>query len=87
VGALLPLTNSLVLWAQQAKRDIDLRTLSSHGTPSIQYVHNLYPFALEDGSGLAPMAVELVDRLAILVADRRFPSLDAVNSRSLRYES
>jgi hypothetical protein len=34
------------------------------------------------------MAVdELVDRLAILVAARRFPGMGVVDSRSLRYES
>jgi hypothetical protein len=39
---------------------------------------------MEDGGRFAPMAVELVDRLAILVAVRRFPGTDADDSRSLR---
>jgi hypothetical protein len=33
------------------------------------------------------MADKFVDRLAILVAVRRFPGVDAVDSRSLRYAS
>jgi hypothetical protein len=33
---------------------------------------------------LAPMAAELVDRLAIFVVVRRSPSLGAADSRSLR---
>jgi hypothetical protein len=33
------------------------------------------------------MAAELVDRLAILVDVRRFPSMGAADSRSLRYDS
>jgi hypothetical protein len=33
------------------------------------------------------MAVELVDRLAILVAVRRFPCMGAFDSRSLRSDS
>jgi hypothetical protein len=39
---------------------------------------------MEDGGRLAPMAAELVDRLAILVAIRRFPCMRAADSRSLR---
>jgi hypothetical protein len=46
-----------------------------------------YPFAPEDGGRLAPTAVELVDRLAILVVVRRFPYMGVVDSRSLRYDS
>jgi hypothetical protein len=42
---------------------------------------------MEDGGRLAPMAAELVDRLAILVAIRRFPSMGAGDSRSLRPDS
>jgi hypothetical protein len=45
------------------------------GTPSVQSVHDYYPFAMEDRGQLAPMAAKLVDRMAILVAVRRFPSL------------
>jgi hypothetical protein len=33
---------------------------------------------MEDGGRLAPMVVELVDRLAILMAVRRFPSMGVV---------
>jgi hypothetical protein len=62
---------------QQAKLDADLRTSSSLGTPSIQYIHEYYPFALGEGGRLAPMAVNLVDRLAILVVVRRFSSMIA----------
>jgi hypothetical protein len=51
------------------------RCLAPHvrfvGTPSIMSVHDYYPFAMEDGDRLAPMAVELVDRLPILVGVRR----------------
>jgi hypothetical protein len=39
---------------------------------------------MEDGGRLAPMATELVDRLAILVAVRRFLGMGADHSRSLR---
>jgi hypothetical protein len=42
---------------------------------------------MEDGGRLAPMAAELVDRLAILVALRRFLGMGAVDSRSLRSDS
>jgi hypothetical protein len=69
-----------------AKLDADIRTSSSLGwVIVIQIVlHDYYPVALEDGGRLAPMAVELVDRLAILVVLRRLPSLGAADSRSLR---
>jgi hypothetical protein len=43
--------------------------------------------AMEDGGRLAPMAAELVDRLAILVAVRRFPGMGAADSRSLLIDS
>jgi hypothetical protein len=39
---------------------------------------------MEDGGRLAPMIAELVDRLAISVIVRRFPSMGVANSRSLR---
>jgi hypothetical protein len=42
-----------------------------------------YPFALDDWCPLAPMAAELVDRLAILVKIRRFAGMGAADSRSL----
>jgi hypothetical protein len=48
----------------------------------------IYPsFALGLGSRLSPMTAYLLDRLAILVAVRRFPSMGAADSRSLRYDS
>jgi hypothetical protein len=39
---------------------------------------------MEDGGRLAPMAAELVDRLAILVVVRRFSCMGVGDSRSLR---
>jgi hypothetical protein len=42
-----------------------------------------YPFTLEDGGRLAPTAAELVDRLTIFVALRRFLGMGAADSRSL----
>jgi hypothetical protein len=83
-----PLLGSLALGAQQAKLDADIHILSSLGTPLIPYVHDYhYSFPIESGGRLAPMAAELVYRLAILVVVRRFPSLHAADSRSLRSES
>jgi hypothetical protein len=72
IGARLPLPGSLALGAQHGKLDADLRTNALLGTPSVQSIHDYYPFASEDGGRLAPMAAELVDRLAILVGVRRF---------------
>jgi hypothetical protein len=69
------------------KLDTDLRTFALLGTPSVQSVHDYYPFAMKDGGRLAPMAAELVDRLAILVAVRRFPNMSVVDSRSLRSDN
>jgi hypothetical protein len=59
------------------------------GTPSGQSVHDYYPLAMVmDGGSLAPTAVELVNRLVILVVARRFPGITAAHdSRSLRSES
>jgi hypothetical protein len=57
------LPGSLTLGAQKGKLDSDLRTPALLGTPSVHSVHDYYPFALEDGARLAPMAIELVDRL------------------------
>jgi hypothetical protein len=57
------------------------------GTPSVQSIHDYYSFAMHDGGRLAPMADEFVDRLAIFVAARRFPSKGAADSRSLRSDS
>jgi hypothetical protein len=87
VGASLPLFDSLAMGTQQAKLDVDLRASSSLGTHSVMSVHDYHPFALGDGGRLAPKAVYLVDRLAILTVIRRFPSMGAADSRSLRYES
>jgi hypothetical protein len=82
-----PLHGSLALGAQHGKLDADLRTSALLGTPSVQSVHYYYPFAMEDGGRLAPMAAELVDRLAISVAVRRFPGMGAAESRSLRSDN
>jgi hypothetical protein len=87
IGARLPLHGSLALGAQQGKLDADLRTSALLGMSSVQSVHDYYPFAMEDGGRLAPMAAELVDRLAILVAVRRFLGMGAADYRSLRYDS
>jgi hypothetical protein len=87
VGARLPLPGSLALGTQHGKLDADLRTTALLGTPSVQSIHYYYPFALEDGGRLAPMAAELVDRLAILVAVRRFPGMGATDFRSLRFDN
>jgi hypothetical protein len=87
IDARLPLSGSLALRAQHGKLDVDLRTSPLLGTPSVQSVHDYYPFAMEDGGRLTPMADELVDRMAILVAVRRFFGMGAANSRSLRYDS
>jgi hypothetical protein len=74
--------------AYQAKLDADLRNPPSLGTPSIQSDHEYHSlFALDDGGRLAPMAADLVDRLAVMVSIRRFPSMGAAESRSLRCES
>jgi predicted metal-binding protein len=75
------------LRAQQGKLDAYLRTSALIGTPSIQSVHDYYPFALEGGGRLAPTAAELVDRLAILVGVSRFSCMGAANSRSLRFDN
>jgi hypothetical protein len=85
LGARLLLHGSLALGAQL---DADLRTSALLGTPSVQSVHDYYPFAIEDDGRLAPMAAELVDRLAILVAARRFLGMGVADSRrSLRSDS
>jgi hypothetical protein len=73
IGARLPLPDSLALGAQHGKLDdADVRTSAFLGLPSVQSVHDYYPFAPEDGGRLAPIADELVDRLAILAAVRRY---------------
>jgi hypothetical protein len=87
IGARHPLLGSFALGAQHGKLDVDLRSSALLGTPSVQSIHDNYPIAVEDGSRLAPMAAELVDRLAILVADRRFLRMGVGDSRSLRYDN
>jgi hypothetical protein len=82
--ARLPLPGSLALGAQNGKLDSDLRTFVLLGSPSVHVLHDYDPFVLEDGGRLAPMAAELVDRMAVLVAVRRFPSMGGGVSRSLR---
>jgi hypothetical protein len=49
------------LGAEHGKLDADLRTSALLGTPSVQSVHDYYPFAMKDGGRLAPVADELVD--------------------------
>jgi hypothetical protein len=76
------------LGAQHGKLDADLRSYALLGTPSVQSIHDSYPFPMiEDGGRLAPMASELVDRLAILVVVRRFSCMGVAHSRSLRADS
>jgi hypothetical protein len=75
------------LGAQHGKLDADLRTYALLGTPSVQAIHDYYPFAMEDGGRLAPMAAELLDRMAILVVVRRFHDMGAADSRSMRSDS
>jgi hypothetical protein len=70
----LPISRSFTLEGQRGKLDANLRTPR-------------YPFAPEDGGRLAPMAAELIDRFAILVAIRRFPSIGAADARLLRSNS
>jgi hypothetical protein len=64
IGAHLPLPSSLALESQHGKLDADLRIYALPGTPSVQSIHDYYPFAMENGGRLAPMAAEVVDRLA-----------------------
>jgi hypothetical protein len=67
IDARLPLLGILALGAEHGKTDADLRTSAVLGMPSVQSIHDYYPFAMEDGGWLAPIAVELIDRLNILV--------------------
>jgi hypothetical protein len=60
VGARLPLPGTPALEAQHIKLDADLRTSALLGTPSVQSVHDYYPFPVEDGGRLPPMSTELV---------------------------
>jgi hypothetical protein len=55
IGARLPLLGNLALGAQHgimelSKLDADLRTSALLGTPSVQSIHDYYPFAMEDGA-------------------------------------
>jgi hypothetical protein len=56
LGVRLPLLDSIALGAQHGKLDADLRTSALLGTPSVQFVHDYYPFAMEDGGRIAPMS-------------------------------
>jgi hypothetical protein len=84
IGARLPFPGGLALGAQHCKLDTDLRTSALLGAPSVPSVFDYYPVALEDGGRLAPMAAELIDRVAILVALGRFHGMVAADSHSLR---
>jgi hypothetical protein len=70
--------------AQHDQLDADLRTSALLGTRSVQSVRAYYPFVVEDGGRLAPLAVELFDRLYILVVVHRFPGMGVEDPRSLR---
>jgi hypothetical protein len=87
ICARLLLPGSLALGTQLGKLDADLCTSALLGTPSVQSVHDYYPFTMEDGGGLTPMPAEVVDRLAIFVEVRRFLGMGVANSRSLRSDS
>jgi hypothetical protein len=49
IGARLPLLGSLALGAEHSKLNANLRTSALLGTPSVQSVHDYYPFAQDDG--------------------------------------
>jgi hypothetical protein len=87
LGARLPIPGSLALGGKHCKLDADLRTSALLGTPSLQSIHDYYPIAMDDGGRLAPMAADLVDRLAILVVVRRFRGMGAADFRSLHSDS
>jgi hypothetical protein len=85
IGDRLPLLDTLALGTLHGKPDADLRTYALLiGTPSVLSIHDYYPFAMDDGGRLAPMAAELVDRLDILVIVHLFRGMGAADSRSLR---
>jgi hypothetical protein len=77
VYVLVSQSRTILHW--ERKIDADLRAFALLGTPSVPSDYDY--FALEDGGRLA---AELVDRLATLVAVRRFPGMGATNSRPLR---
>jgi hypothetical protein len=83
----LLLPGSLVLGAHHGKLDADIRTSALRVTPSVQSVHEYYPFALEDRGRLAPMATDLVVRPSILVGFRCFLDMGVFDSRSLRFDN
>jgi hypothetical protein len=83
IWARLPFSGSLALASQHGKLDADLRIFALLGTPSVQSVHDYYPFALEDRGQLAPIAAQLVDRLASLGEVRRFHGMGDDDSCSL----
>jgi hypothetical protein len=56
-----PLPGCLAFGVNHGKLDADLRTNALLGTPSVKSVHDYYPFAVEDGGRLTPMAVVMVD--------------------------
>jgi hypothetical protein len=80
IGFRLPLPGSLALGAQHGKLDADICTSALLSSASVQSVLDYYPFALENGGRLARVAAELVDRKAILVANRRFPGVGVADS-------
>jgi hypothetical protein len=68
VGDPLSLLVSHATVARNSKLDADFCTSSSLAALWVQSAHDYYPFALLDDWGrLAPMAVDLVNRLTILV--------------------
>jgi hypothetical protein len=87
IGARLPLPRILALGVEHGKLDADLRTYALLSTPSVHSIRDYYAFAIEDAGRLAPMAAELVVRLAILVVVRRFHGMGVADSRSLRFDS
>jgi hypothetical protein len=86
-GARFLLPGRFALGAQHGKLYASLRTTALFGTPYVKSVHDNYLFAMEDVGRLAPMAAELVDLLAILVAARRFRDRGPTNYRSLSSDS
>jgi hypothetical protein len=88
-GGPLPLPVSLAQGAQKLKLDTDIRTSPPLARRSFKMHITITPSPeLEDGGLLAPiMAARLVDRLAILVLVRRFLSLRAADSCSMKFEN
>jgi hypothetical protein len=67
----------LVVGAQHANLDADLRAPDrAGGMPFLMPGHDYYPFAFDDGGRLVSLAVEHVDRLAIVVAAHRVMGTD-----------